>query len=224
MTLLIATQGAQRLMQMWNDSAREREHMEREQAQRFQAELEAHKALARASTRDAGTEAWWQRVSPAQVASAYAAAHVWESRDPDMATTAQTLREGLADRYGITNPDQLSVQDLVHASKDERAAQVAGPLAHAEWESAQYGRYADELGRQRTAVEAQLAAVDGGRQFVAGEQDTEVYDRPEWLRHRAAALADLEGLARYGQQIADGRADRLRVQGATLQGEAAWSK
>lgn len=225
LTLLVATQGAQRMMQVWNDRSREREQMEREQSQRFQAELEAHKAMAQAATRDAGSEQWWQRVSPAQIAAAYAAAHVWEDRDPQMATTAQSLREGLADRYGIINPEELTVQDLVEAGKGEGAARVAGPLAYAEWESKQYGAYADELGRQRGDVEAQLATVTGNqRQLVAGDAGTEVHEGPEWLRHRADALGGLANQARRGQNDAEGRADRLRGQGATLQGEAGWSK
>lgn len=228
LTLLVATQGAQRMMQVWNDRSREREQMEREQAQRFQAELEAHKAMAQAATRDAGSEQWWQRASPAQIAAAYAAAQVWESRDPQLASTAEQLREGLADRYGIADPDQMSVQDLVHASKDNRAAQVAGPLAHAEWEGRQYGSYADELGRQRAGIEAQLAAATSSegqpRQFVAGADGTTVHERPEWLHHRAAAIGDLEDQARQSRRQSEDRADRLRGQGATTQSEQEWSK
>lgn len=51
-----------------------------------------------------------------------------------------------------------------------------------------------------------------------------MHERPEWLRHRADALGDLENGARRGQSDAEGRADRLRGQGASLKGEQAWTK
>lgn len=212
LALLIAAQGAQRLMQTFTDRSRQREQASREGSRRFQAELEAHKAMATAVTRDAGSERWWQESSPQQIAHAWEVARVWEGRDPELGSRAQTLRDGLTARYGISDPDVLTVRDLVAAQRDDRAAQVASPLEHAEWQAREFGRYAEELAREREALTADLR--EGG---------TTVQDYPDWTGARVDGLEGLEREARLGQRHAEARADRLRAYGAAPGTNQEWS-
>lgn len=225
--LLIAAQAAHRLMDRFSERAREREREAREETQRFQAELEAHRAMAAAVTRDAGTDRWWQESSPQQIARAWEVGRVWEGRDDELSARVQAVREGLADRYGITDPDQLTVRDLVAAQRDERAAQLASPLESAEWEARQYGQFAAELRRERQDlaqdVNQDREQPSRPREFVAGQDGTEVHDRAEWAQDRVHALADLERQARHGETEAKERADRLRGHGAKPATDREWA-
>lgn len=226
LALLIAAHGAQRLMQTFTDKSRQREQENREATHRFQAELEAHKAMATAVTRDAGSERWWQESSPQQIAHAWGVARVWEGRDPELDSRAQALRDGLSDRYGISDPDLLTVRDLVAAQRGERAAQVASPLEHAEWEAREFGHYAEELARQREALTTDPgeSRPDEVHRSAAGEAGTGVQEHPEWAGAPAEGLEALERDARLGQRHAEDRADRLRSYGAKPSTDHEWSK
>lgn len=197
--LLIATQAAERLMQQVAEQRRQAETEAGRGAERAQAEWEAHRALARGATRGVEHDRWWQESSPAQVARAWTVATAWQGHDPELAERAGTLRQGLADRYGITNPDQLDVQDLVNAQRDHRAAQVAGPVNEAEWQAREYTRYAEELGTRRENLDQQ--APDG-------------VDYPAAQEAEHASVNDLQGQALDLAGQAQERADRLRGQGA----------
>lgn len=213
--LLIATQGAQRIVQMITDTMREREQAQTQETERFRAELEAHRAMATAATRDAGTDKWWQDSSPMQIADAWAVARVWEGQDPELTRRAEAMREGLSDRYGIANPDELGVRDLVKARQDDRAAQVADPLAFAQWQEREYGQFANDLAGQREQlVGLREQAPDGRRQFMGGEDGLAVQDQGAWLDARIGSLEDLERGARLEQEHAAQRGERLLATGA----------
>lgn len=224
--LLLATQAGQFLAQSISQQMRERERDTRGQTERARAELEAHRAAALATTRGAGEQDWWARSTPAETARAWQVARGWEEHDPQMAERAANIREGLADRYGINDPDRLTVQDLVNAARDERAAHVASPLDQAVWEEHESGRYGDELAAQREDLLREVSAgtnSPGGRndlgqgqgyQFVAGEDGTTVHDRAEWVESRIDALDSVEREARLVQRHAEDRGDRLRAHGA----------
>lgn len=229
--LLLATQAGQFLAQRVASQMDEARRQSQDQAQRAQAEIEAHRAAAHAATRDAGEQTWWDRSTPAQIAGAWHLARGWEVHDEQMSQRAGFIREGLADRYGITDPDRLEVADLVNAARDERAAQVASPLDDAKWKEREFGRYADELAAQRNQLETDLAAPPprGWKLPVAGLPDLwptsnlyvantdeveQGYQREEWLESRIDALDGLERDARLGQPYAADRADRLTGHGA----------
>ncbi len=103
------------------------------------------------------------------------------------------MREGFADRFGIQDPDQLTVRDLIQTAESsaEAQARAASPLAQAEWEVAQFGSYADELGREAERLQGVVedAAVPG--------PDGEPKSAPdhEWATSRLAAVQDLQGRA-----------------------------
>lgn len=217
--LLIATQGAHRMIQMFTDAKREQERESREQAQQFQAEVQAHHAMALAATRDAGSDRWWQDTSPRDIAHAWEVARTWEGRDPELSERAQAIREGLADRYGIADPDTMTVKDLVDAARDDRGLAAQAPLAAAQWEESEYGQLADRLRDERQRLEADVVkgresgwSAPGGGDYQDG-----------WLENRIESLGGLERDARLEQRHAGERADRLVEHGARPGSSQEWA-
>lgn len=220
--LLIATQGAHRMIQMFTDAKREQARESREQAQQFQAEVQAHHAMAMAATRNAGSDRWWQETSPRDIAHAWEVARTWEGRDPELSERAQAIREGLSDRYGIADPDTMTVKDLVDAARDDRGLAAQAPLAAAQWEESEYGQLADRLRDERRRLETD--AVKGRESGWSAPGGGDYQDG--WLQNRIEGLGELERDAHLEQRHAGDRADRLVEHGAKpgsgREWEAAW--
>lgn len=229
LALLIGTQAAQQLVQRFTESQREAQRGAAELTRQFNAEIAAHKAIALAATQRVGDARWWNDTSPRDLAHAWEVAKVWEGRDPELESRLQAFREGLADRYGVTDPDTLTLRDLIEhsGSTEEQRSRLASPLAHAEWEAAQYGTYAQELSAEADRLR-ELAAqptpddrgvhmapssIDAPRMFEAGTDGTSVSTQEQWATSRLDVIEDLQSQAEAARDEATARADRLRGTG-----------
>lgn len=224
LSLLLAAQSAQRLIQIFDERQQDLARQSQDATRRFQAEMQAHHAAATAATQGCDQDRWWHEASPRQLAAAWQAARVWEGREADMTARVETLREGFSDRYGVDDPDQLRLVDVMATRGDsaDKAARLASPLAEAEWTADQARAYADELTRESNRLRAELNDLPAGqRQFVAGEQ-TAGFDRHDWLTARLAAVERTAGDAQATQRQAEATADRLRAAGAGTQDPKAW--
>lgn len=233
MALLIAGRVAEQLVQKMGQRAAEAKR-ESEQRSRDAAEqMEAHRAVARAAAQDVGTDQWWQKSGPDDVARAWEQIRPWKAYDPDLARTTQDLRDGLAARYDVPNPDDLDVHDLYTTIAD-RDAQTRGAqlgrfgsesVNEAEWRAGQFTRYADELGDLRQDLERRAAQGPGAARpfgeelWVAGQEAVPADE--QWLSERAGAVGDLETRARQEAQRATADADRLRDHGQSQDRDAA---
>lgn len=225
LTLLLAAQAAQRTVQMFDERSRDTARETQDNARRFQAELQAHHAAALAATEGAGTDRWWQDASPREMAAAWQAARVWEGRDPELTDRVSALREGFADRYGVTDPDQLRLIDLMAMRGDNvhRQALLASPLAEADWQATQARVYGEELRAEGARLRAELADLPPGqREFVAGDQ-VQGFDRREWLESRLHAVEQTAAQAQTVQHEAESRVDRLRSTGAKAPSQQDWA-
>lgn len=206
LTLLLATQAAQHMVAAFTERQREARAQSQEETRRFQAELQAHRAMALASTRDAGSEAWWQESAPRDMAHAWEVAKVWEERDPELSQRAARMREGFSDRFGIQDPDGMSLEDLVQARAAD-PARVESPLQEAEWRSGQYADYANELRQEHRRLTGQLSATDHpGDALSETERDS--------IITRLASAGSLAAHADRLSAAAAGEAERLRAAGS----------
>lgn len=216
LTLLLAAQAAQRMVQMFDERSRDARRDSQDATRRFHAELQAHHAAALAATEGAGSDRWWREATPREMAAAWQAARVWEGRDPELSGRVAALREGFADRYGVSDADQLRLVDVMAMRGDstDRQAMLASPLAEAEWQADQARVYGEELRAEGERLRAELADLPTGqRQFVAGEE-VQGFDRRDWLESRLHAVEETAGQAQTVQGEAEARADRLRATGA----------
>lgn len=217
LTLLLATQAAQRMVQMFDERSRERARESEDATRRFQAETQAHHAAAIAATAGCDSDRWWQEATPRQLVAAWQAARVWEGREEEMTSRAGLLREGFADRYGVTDPDQLRLVDVMamRGDTEDKTAQLDSPLAQARWQGDQARAYAEELSAEADRLRTELSDLPlGQRQFVAGEE-VAGFDRKDWLESRLGAVEHTATQARDVQAQAEARVERLSATGAT---------
>lgn len=225
LTLLLAAQAAQRMVQMFDERSRDSAREGQDATRRFQAEMQAHHAAAVAATQDSGTDRWWQEATPRQMAAAWQAARVWEGRDPELTERVAALREGFADRYGVADPDQLRLVDVMAMRGDstDKQAQLASPLAEAQWQADQARVYGEELRAEGDRLRAELGDLPAGhRQFVAGDQ-VQGFDRRDWLESRLHAVEQTAGQAQSVLREAEGRVQRLSATGAKAPAEQDWA-
>lgn len=187
----LATRAAEVLAQIVAERAREAAAASEAEGRRLTARLDAERSAARASVEGVGSEPWWARAQPEQIADAWQTTQTWKEIDPDLARKGEEIAAQLQARYGIdveqARPDPQALREAMAAR--EGAQQDAGA------QRAKAGRE----GLEATLLVAEADAADRGRQSEqtpAAEAGGEVaYDsdaRREAKEGRLSKVADPE--------------------------------
>ena len=186
--LTLATRTAEVLAQIVAERAREAAAASQDQARQLTARLEAERAAARASVDGVGTDQWWERAQPEQIAAAWQTTQTWKGLDTDLAGAGEKIAEQVAARYGV---------DVERIDPDLQALR----RALAEREGAEQEASAQRAAARGQDVEAVVLMVDADAADRQGqperaqqvEQSSEVaYDSAE---RRQALAARLEKVA-----------------------------
>jgi hypothetical protein len=167
--LAAAAQMAEKFARLREDLARQQQARTEQQNRELRVRFDGERDAARASVAPTARDGWWETATVNDVADAYETAHAWEPVDPDLATSAEHMREELRDRYGI---------DVDNLDADPAA------MEHTEQEPAQAAQARGESAEDLLAGIAFMDAAD------RADRDGERRDREQDTRD--AALGDVD--------------------------------
>jgi hypothetical protein len=217
--LAVAMQMAQRFSRLREELARSAQARTEQQTHELQVRFDAERNAARASLAPVQQSEWWNTASVADIATAYETAEGWRPVDPEMAGTADRMREELRSRYGIDvenlGADPAAVRDAVTRAEQARAEAAeqrnestldrteAGTLLAA---SEQLDRSADhETARAREERESR----ERSSEFV-GEQNEADPTNP-WVQLDDGRAANVKVEEERERRGLDNRADAART-------------
>jgi hypothetical protein len=166
-SLMIASRLAETLARRRQETQRQQEHADTQAAHEAQARLAAERSSALAVLAPVQKDAWWDKVQPADIATAHAVAEGWKDHDPAALEASAKIREEVLARYGIDTHD---------VGTD--AAYLESGIAAISTERARL----NELARGQEEARKAAAEHDKALQLIADAQAEE-------LRVQAAKLA-----------------------------------
>lgn len=152
----LATRAAEVLAQIVAERAREAATASESRGRQLTGRLEAERAAARAAVEGVGSDQWWARAQPEQIADVWQTTQTWKGVDPDLAATGREIAGQLQARYGI---------DVEQARPDPqvlREAMAAREVAAQQDPGAQRTKAGRE-GLEATLLVAEADAADRGR-------------------------------------------------------------
>jgi hypothetical protein len=198
--LAVAMQMAQRFSRLREELARSAQARTEQQTHELQVRFDAERNAARASLAPVQQSEWWNTASVADIATAYETAEGWRPVDPEMAGTADRMREELRSRYGI-DVENLGADPA--AVRDAMTRTEAGTLLAA---SEQLDRSADhETARAREERESR----ERSSEFV-GEQNEADPTNP-WVQLDDGRAANVKVEEERERRGLDNRADAART-------------
>jgi hypothetical protein len=227
--LAAAAQMAEKFARLREDLARQQQARTEQQNRELRVRFEAERDAARASVAPTGRNDWWESATVNDIADAYETAHAWEPVDPDLAASAEHMREEVRDRYGI-DVDNLDADPAAVRAAMERTERERAQAAEARGESAEdlsagvaFMDAADRADRDGERLDREQDARDTA-DTALGDVDPGVPtpDRlPDHERAAATVGGPGDGSAEHAEASANRDAGEVAYDSADRRGEFA---
>ncbi|MEO5779894.1 MAG: hypothetical protein ABIQ22_09015 [Arthrobacter oryzae] len=166
-SLMIASHIAETLARQRQESQRQIEHQDVQEAHEAHARLNAERSAAHASLAPVAKDQWWEKAQPHDIATAHAVAMSWKDRDPTALAASEKIRAEVIARYGIDTHDVGADAAYLESGIQTLTAGKARQ---------------DELSRSQEEMRKAAAEHEKAMQLLAAA-------RAEELRAQAAELA-----------------------------------
>ncbi|MCT2085629.1 hypothetical protein M3D75_05825 [Microbacterium enclense] len=211
--LTVASQFGERISQLREQLARQREADTRQEARELQARFDAERGAARAQLAVVNQPEWWTRASVEDIAAVHETATAWRDHDDTAAAAHETIRREVRERYGVDvdrpGADPAAVAQALREAERDRAQAAEERRRSGEDLNASQILLGDVEARDRDADEASTRAWEADDPDAAAQAD----------REAAEAAQDARG-ARDDSSVAYDSAERREAFARSLEGSA----